>query len=397
MGPSPPGGRRWPVVSGLGIVEIFAWGSSYYLLAPLAGAIVQDTGWPLPWVVGALSLGLFVAGLASPRIGRAIGEFGGRPVMAAGMMLLAAGLLILALAPTLPVFFLGWAIIGLGMAAGLYDPSFATLGRLYGRDARSAITALTLWGGFASTACWPLSALGVEAVGWRWTAAGYAALHLCLTMPLVLWTVPREARMPPPVLPQGRPRNLTLTPSERTSFTLLATLFSAAAVIAAIVSVHLITLLEARGVGAAAAVAVGALIGPAQVASRIVEMASGGRHHPRWTLLFAAALLALGLAALGSGVTLPGIALVLYGGGNGLLSIARGALPLAIFGAERYPAVMGAMARPALVAQALAPMVGALAISGFGAGATLIALAVLGLPVLAIAVALAWRRAEATA
>ena len=149
--------RRWPVISALGIVQVLAWGSSYYLMAVLAQPIVNDTGWPLPWVVGALSLGLACGGLASPLVGRWIAQLGGRPVLAAGCTLLAAGLLICAAAPGLPAFYLGWCVIGLGMSAGLYDPAFATLGRLYGEQARSAITALTLWGGFASTVSWPLN------------------------------------------------------------------------------------------------------------------------------------------------------------------------------------------------------------------------------------------------
>ncbi|WP_246020845.1 hypothetical protein [Paracoccus subflavus] len=143
--------RRWPVVSSLGIVQILAWGSSYYLMAVLAKPIVTDTGWPLPWVVGAVSAALACAGMASPFVGRMIADYGGRPVLAAGCALLAAGLLICAAAPNLLGFYLGWCVIGLGMSAGLYDPAFATLGRLYKDQARSAITALSLWGGFAST------------------------------------------------------------------------------------------------------------------------------------------------------------------------------------------------------------------------------------------------------
>ncbi|SIR37855.1 hypothetical protein SAMN05421641_1501, partial [Paracoccus thiocyanatus] len=154
-----PDARRWPVISALGIVQIFAWGSSYYLLAVFASPIAADTGWSLSWIVGGLSLGLFVAGMASPRVGEAIRHHGGKPVLALSALLLAAGLLILATAPVLPVFIAGWIVLGIGMGAGLYDAAFATLGGIYGREARSAITTLTLWGGFASTVCWPLSAL----------------------------------------------------------------------------------------------------------------------------------------------------------------------------------------------------------------------------------------------
>lgn len=158
-------GRPRLVVPALGVVQIFAWGSSYYLLAVLAEPIAADTGWPMAWVVGALSLGLLTAGAVSPRVGDAIAEHGGRPVLTFACTSLAVGLAILAMASSLPLYLFGWVVLGVGMGAGLYDAAFASLGKIYGSDARSAITALTLWGGFASTACWPLSALLVEHLG----------------------------------------------------------------------------------------------------------------------------------------------------------------------------------------------------------------------------------------
>lgn len=178
--------RRWPVISALGVVQIFAWGSSFYLPAVLAGPIAQETGWPLAWVVGGLALGLLVAAFASPYVGAAIHRHGGRPVLALAAILLAGGLTTLALAPVLPVYLAGWLLLGLGMGGGLYDPAFATLGRLYGAEARPAITTLTLWGGFASTVCWPLSAFLVKRYGWRGACFAYAGLHLAITLPLVL-------------------------------------------------------------------------------------------------------------------------------------------------------------------------------------------------------------------
>jgi MFS family permease len=146
------------VISALGVIQILTWGSSFYLPAVLAAPIVADTGWPLAWVVGGLSIGLLVAAFASPRVGLTIHRHGGRPVLALAALMLATGLVVIGLAPNLPVFLAGWLVIGLGMGCGLYDPAFATLGRLYGAEARPAITTLTLWGGFASTVTWPISA-----------------------------------------------------------------------------------------------------------------------------------------------------------------------------------------------------------------------------------------------
>ena len=189
-----PGQRsRFVLISALGFGQIFCWGSSYYLPAVLAKPIAAETGWPLAWMVAGLTIGSLTAGLISARVGHAIQARGGRPVMMAGTHLLAGGLTALGLSPDLPLHLLAWLVIGAGMGCSLYDAAFATLGRLYDRDARAAITHLTLFGGFASTVCWPLSAVFLEWLGWRGTCFAYAALHLGLTLPLYAAILPRVA------------------------------------------------------------------------------------------------------------------------------------------------------------------------------------------------------------
>ena len=360
---------RLAVISALGVVEILAWGSSFYLPAVLAGPIAADTGWPLAWVVGGLSIGLLVAAVASPRVGLAIHRHGGRPVLALAAVLLATGHVVLGLAPNLPVFLAGWLVIGLGMGCGLYDPAFATLGRLYGAEARPAITTLTLWGGFASTVSWPLSAFLVEQVGWRGACLAYAGLHLAVTLPLVLGLIPEVPALEEDARGREHRNDASLPPRERRAFLLMAGVLALGGTVMTLVSVHLIALLQARGVALAAAVSYGALIGPAQVAARVVEMAGKGRHHPLWTLTVAMILVALGLAVLALGIPAVGLALVLYGAGNGIYSIARGTVPLALFGPARYPVLVGRLARPGLIAQAIAPSLGAVALTYGGADA----------------------------
>jgi predicted MFS family arabinose efflux permease len=364
-----PAARRWPVISALGVVMIFTWGSTYYLMTVLAAPIAADTGWSLGSITGALSAGLLVAGLASPRVGRMIARHGGRPVLAAGCAMIAAGLLVIAAAPALSVFWAGWLLLGLGMAAGLYDPAFASLGRLYGTEARGAITLLTLWGGFASTVCWPLSALMLDLWGWRGVAAAYAAIHLFVTLPLVLALIPREGGDERTAVPTGR--TVTLTRRERLVFLFMAAMLVLNGLIVVNISTWLFFFLQSQGVSLAAAVAFGTLIGPAQVGARVLEMAGRGRHHPVWTLAASTVAIALGLMLLALDLGVAGAALVLYGGGNGLFSIARGALPLAVFGSARYPELMGHLARPSLLAQAAAPALGAWLIGAAGTEATL--------------------------
>jgi predicted MFS family arabinose efflux permease len=384
------GGRsRLTVISALGVVEILAWGSSFYLPAVLAGPVAQDTGWPMAWVVGGLTLGLLVAAVASPHVGTAIDRHGGRPVLALAALLLACGLVVLAISPVLPVYLAGWLLLGLGMGCGLYDPAFATLGRLYGAEARPAITTLTLWGGFASTVCWPLSGFLVAYVGWRWTCLTYAGLHLSITLPLVLGLIPGV----PERKVEGSSKATTnglLAPLEWRLFLLFAAVLVVGGAIMSLVSVHLITLLQARGVELASAISYGAIIGPAQVGARLIEMSTKGRHHPLWTLTTAFALVALGLVLLTLGVPGVGIWLVLYGGGNGIYSIARGTVPLVLFGPERYAALVGRLARPGLVAQALAPPLGAFLLARMGADALWLTLALLAVVNLAM-IGVIWR------
>jgi MFS family permease len=372
---APSGSRRQLIIGALGVTQILAWGSSYYLLAVLAAPVAKDTGWPLPWIVGALSAGLLVAGIVSPLVGRTVGRLGGRPVLVGSAVLLALGLAIIGAAPSLPAFVFGWLVIGAGMGAGLYDAAFATLGRIYGEAARPAISTLTLWGGFASTACWPLSAYLVEHLGWRGACFAYAGIQIGISLPILLTLVPRA----PPVTLQPTDTSAAdgaLGRTERVAFGLLAAVLTLGGATTAIISVHLLTLLQERGMPLAAAVSLGALIGPSQVAARVLEMAGRGRHHPIWTLVVAMSLIAVGVVLLCAGFPVVAVALVCYGAGNGIYSIARGTLPLAVFGPHRYAELMGRLAMPSLLAQALAPSLGAFVVGRFGAQASLGLLAI---------------------
>jgi MFS family permease len=371
-----PALARLPVVSVLGAIQILAWGSSYYLPAVLAGPIVRDTGWSLPWVVGGLSIGLLIAGALAPLVGKAIDRRGGRPVLAASAVLLAAGLAGLGAAPSLPAYLVAWVVVGAGMGAGLYDAAFGTLGRYYGESARGTIATLTLFGGFASTVCWPLSAWLVEAAGWRGACFAYAALHLCVALPAYLLFLPALGRGAAAGFFQARQRLAlaaphVLTRAQLPAFLVLAAVITVASAITAVISVHLIAILQARGMEVAAAVALGALVGPSQVGARAVEIGLGRYYHPVWTMIAAMGLMAAGLALLAAELPLPALPLLLYGAGIGIKSIARGTVPLALFGPEGYATVIGKLAMPSLLAQALAPFAAAFLLERGGYAATL--------------------------
>jgi predicted MFS family arabinose efflux permease len=388
------------VITALGIAQILGWGTTFYFPAVLAEPIVADTGWSLAWVVGGASIGLLVAGLISPQVGSLVERKGGRPVLAASALLYAAGLAGVGLAPALPIYLLAWVVIGAGMGCGLYDAAFAALGRLYGRAARGPITNLTLFGGFASTVCWPLSAYLASTFGWRGACLIYALMHLVISLPLQLVMPSGRASDAEPTPEQTAAGETSviapvMTPVHETSIiVLLALVMTLAAGIGSIMVVHLLIFLQARGVELAMAVTFGTLFGPAQVGARIVERVFGRHYHPIWTMIVSCTLMFVGLVLLLVAFPVLAVAIILYGAGYGISWIARGTLPLALFGPQRYPILIGRLAFPSLIVQALAPAAGAILLKRYGADATvavLTAFAALNV----VAIGLLWRMCRA--
>ena len=365
------GTRRGVVVTVLGLLQILSWGSTFYLLAVLAKPITAETGWAYDRVMGGLALGLLVAGTVSPRVGRSIARYGGRVVLPCGVILLASGLALIGTAHDFAIYLAGWAIAGAGMGAGLYDSAFATLGSLYGKSARSAITAVTLFGGFASTVCWPFSAFLVEHFGWRATCLTYAGLHLCIGLPLYLTVIPTLRRDSTADPSDAAAPAAALLPNERSVFVVLAAVLTIAAAILSLIGSQLVTLLQGSGLALAQAVALGMIIGPMQVGARFIEMLAGSRYHPIWTMVASATTVCCGVSLLFAGPRVFAVAIALYAAGNGIGSIAKGTLPMALFGAARYPVLVGKLALPILCAMALSPYLGALCLQLGGVKATI--------------------------
>lgn len=375
--------RRHGLVVMLGLLQILGWATTFYLPAVLAASVAAENDWSLAWTMGGLAWGLLVAGACSPSVGRKIDRWGGGTILAAGSVLMGCGLIALALGYGPLAYFFAWTLLGMGMAAGLYDAAFATLGRLCGEHTRSAITGLTLLGGFASTLGWPLiSALNAE-LGWRMTCVLLAAAHLCIAAPLHFHRVPRLHRVANPGGPQPTRPSSRLPPDPR--FLRLAVLFTLLAFVMTSLSVHLLDLLQRAGLSMATAVAIGMMIGPAQVGARLLEFMVGRRWHPVWSARVGLLLCLSGVLTLtyvighasSSALQAAFIAVAIYGAGNGLMTIARGTLPLAVFGPHRYGERMGLLARPMLIAQASAPVLTALLLDAAGSTGLLGSLAVL--------------------
>lgn len=361
----------------LGLVQILSWGGSFYLMAVMAAPIVAETGWSQQWVYGALSLGILVSGLLAPLSGRIIARTGGRMLLALSGAVMAVGLAVMGLSHSLPLFLGAWVAIGVGMAMGLYDALFATLGTRYGSQARSAITSITLISGFCTSLVWPGIALLIHLLDWRGACFAIAAMLLLLVLPAYFYALPDKAAplKPKAATPTSPAPQSDIAPS---LFWLLCAIFTLASVIMTAISVQLIALLQASGYTLAAALGLSAILGPCQVGSRIVDILFK-RGHPVWTALFSVGLVAFGLLSLALFPQLALLSMVLYGAGNGLRAIVRGTLPLAMVKPEAYAVVVGRMARPALIGQALTPLAGGYLFETFGASATLWTLCALAL------------------
>jgi MFS family permease len=357
--------KRGVVVGALGTAQTLAWGSSYYLPAILADPIADGLGLSRTVVFGVFSGSLLVSAFLGPPVGRAIDAHGGRGVLALSNLVLAAGLVLLALTQGVVSLVAAWTVLGVGMAMGLYDPAFATLAGLYGRAARGPITGITLIAGFASTLGWPLSALLEAHFGWRGACLVWAALNLLIGLPLNRMLIPRA-----PPRERATEVQVTAGPAPRGAMVLLSFVFAATWFVTGAMAAHLPRLLEIAGASATAAIAAAALVGPAQVGARLIEFGALKRVHPVISARLAAALHPIGavvLMAIGPSAIMAFA--VLHGAGNGLLTIAKGTLPLAIFGSVGYGLRNGILAAPARAAQAASPLIFGLLIDWLGVGA----------------------------
>ena len=356
----------WRAVSVLGVTEILSWGALFYPPVLTVPLIAADHGWSKSFAMGGFSVGLFVGGLVSRYVGALIDRFGGHAVMPVGSLIGAVGLVGIVLAQDSTGYYGVWMVLGVAMATSLYDPAFATLGRIFGVSARAPITTLTLAGGFASTVSWPATQILIDAIGWRGAYLVYATLLALVAAPLHAFALPRE-RIPQQArgeaggdataAPESRPVS-TLAPRGY-AFLLVAAAFSFYAFVPSALSAQLLAIFQRFGLAPATVVAIGMLFGPAQVLARICELGFARHVHPLWVARFSVALLVVAFALL---MLLHFSALVaacfamMYGMANGLMTIARGTVPLALFGAGGYGRLMGRIGGPYLVVQAVAPV-----------------------------------------
>jgi len=383
-------GRSWQLLVALGATQIVSWGSIYYAFALLLEPLQRDLGAGRSEVAGAFSAALLVSGLCATWIGRTIDRLGGRWVMTAGSLAAVLLLATLSQVQSAVALYLIWIGLGVAMAATLYEPAFVVVAQVYRLNYRRALTVLTLFGGFASTVFWPITTWLIERFGWREAVLWLAAINLLVCVPLHFALLPRTSGAAAPAPQAGGTARPRLWADRR--FRALTLAFLAHYVVVSAIAAHLIALLLARGMSPAAAAGVGALIGPMQVAGRVVEFGAS-----RWLTVgqigrVAAVAMPMSLLALlWAGTNVLGLAAfaVLFGAGNGAMTVIRGALPVEMYGRDHYGAIAGALATPGLLARAVGPIFAALlwsALGGYeGTTAVLVVVAAIGATAFALA------------
>lgn len=354
---------RTRVVGAIGAAQLIAWASSYYLLATVARPMATGLGLPPALIYGAFSAALLLAAAVGPFTGARIDRYGGRAVLLASNFVFAAGLLCLAAAQGAVTMVLGWLLIGVAMPMGLYDAAFSTLVSLYRNDARRSIIGVTLIAGFASSVSWPLSASVEAHHGWRAVCVMWALLHLTVGAAIHALLVPRVA----PLALHADSSTPDSPPPPRVTFWTLAGIFAAHGFIFAAIASHLPRILVAAGCTPTAAVAAASLIGIAQVGSRMVEAGFLSRLHPLFSARLSMSLHPLGVLLI-SGIGAPAATLfaVFHGAGIGIMTIVKGTLPLALFGAQGFGRRAALLEAPSRIIQAFAPLLFGLGVDALG-------------------------------
>ena len=367
--------RVYRTVTVVGAAQVISHAGAYYLPAVMAVPASIELSISSATVYAGLSLALAVSGLAGPTAGKLVDRFGGRPVLIASNLLLAAGLSLLALVQGLGLLLLAYAVLGLGMATGMFEVAFAAIVRIFGKKSHNALVGVTMVAGFASVAGWTISVFVEARYGWRGVCWFWAAMNVLVALPLNMF-IPRASDNVDTAAP-AETHNQTAQPSavvhdpkrEKYITVLLAFVFASSGFISMGMMSHLPRLLEGVGVPLAIAFSIGALVGPAQITGRILDFTFLRRLHPLIGTRIAAVAHPLGIAVLVVlGAPFAALFVILHGLGNGILIIARGTLPLALFGPQGFGRRQGWLTMPAKFAQAIAPFTFGLALTQWGTG-----------------------------
>lgn len=361
-------------VGALGIGQIIAWGTSYYCLGVLAGPIAKDTGWSQSLIYLGFTVSLLVMGAVSTSAGRAIDRHGARAVMTTGTLIVSAGLMLLSTTRHEAVYLAVWGLLGVGMRLSLYDAAFAALVQVVPSRGRRAISLLTLFGAFASTVFWVVGHYLNQNFGWRTTLAVFATINLAFCLPLNWFGLSRREAATPASAPAAATHDPVDGPpligrSRTIAIVMFALVMSLNGFVFGVVTVQLVPLLESAGLPLATAVWIASTKGFGQFGGRLIEIGFGRHLRAITVARFAIAALpwsfVILLVAAGNFHALL-VFTLLMGASQGVVTIVRGALPLALFGKAGYGAVLGLLATPILIVNAASPTLNAMIVDAWG-------------------------------
>ncbi|RAJ05462.1 hypothetical protein LX64_02620 [Chitinophaga skermanii] len=360
----------------LGLAQVLLWGGSYFLLSVISGKVMAETGYSYQMVFGCLSVALLISGLLLPRIGRMINTTTHNFALLYAGVVMALGLVIVGLSMNFVMFLLGWAIIGVGMGMGLYDALFATLGKQYGDKARRSIVLVTLIASLTPSIAWWMSNQLLVHFGWRNTCFIFAGILAISIYPAHKWVFRYQHHTS-----SNNATTREVVPTDLFQskiYYLLLTSFTIGALMTTAIIVHLIDIVSTKKIDMQQVLFIVAFLGPSQSAARMFELFLPKMSAIEIAIISSCSmLLGVILIFFTPGITLLGV--ILFGVGNGMRSVLRGTLPLAIFGKSHYALIIGKLARMPLILQACAPFIGGFLMQQFGVHIFLSILAGLGL------------------
>ena len=337
----------------LGLSQIFLWGGSYFLLPILSAPIISEFNWSNKFLSACLSMSLLISGLIAPRVGKLIGQYEKNYILLFSGIVMAAGLLLLYATSGQLSFIAAWVVLGIAMGMGLYDALFASIGKMFGRVSGKFIVQITLVSGFTTTVVWPLLSFLLHQYGWRITCLIYAGLVLLISLPVHFFTLFKRTAKEPELPVKKTPKIVRI--NKDSVYYLLVCNFSLGSVVMTSVYLYLISFFIKNSISMEQAVFMAAFLGPGQVSVRLMDSLVRQKP-PVIKAIFSALLILSGLVLLRCLPQYGYIGVFLFGFGNGLRSILRGALPLKYYRKEAYPVAIGSLARLPLIAQALTPL-----------------------------------------
>jgi len=333
-------------VLGLGVTTTIGYGTLFYSFTIMSQEFEKEFYWSKTFIFGIFSLGIFLGGLLAPKIGKLLDNHGARAIMSVGSILCALGLFLVSNVQTQWHYIISIVFLEVVSTLVLYEAAFVAFSQLAGNKARLPITQITLIAGFASTIFWPLISFLLSFLSWREVYLILASFHLFIALPIHFFILKKDAIIKTDIkFSNSFDDSLELEGKLRKkSLILVGIVFSLIAIPITVMQTHFLRLMNGFGIEMTSAIALGALIGPSQVGSRIIEITISKKITPLTSGIFSTSIMSLGILTLyfsGYDILLATFFVILYGAGQGLTDIIRGSIPLYLFGKDNLGKTIG--------------------------------------------------------